>query len=660
VELVEPQFSFHKRHSDQELLRDIIADAGRVGFLFSYDPALAEACRKIFKPVNGYYAREVQGWIAPLTASSSIVHALSNLDPECFPGDSLNKRIENARRVPVPDMGKRLAVTLYPVAAGGSAIQSLYDPVLVRAMHALSAHWYPEHKFWVSRLEPSEIKEILASEASIEAKDIHVSETTVDLFEYRQDKRSGAIDVGQGAPPVPGSAEDRAKGNYLLAISKPLVSQEIDQNAVDTMAQQFGLYAHQAQAVAHLLHHSGSLLADDMGLGKTRSAAIAAKLSDFPIVVLCPASLKLNWKKEIMMCGEASDAIGIIDGSKQPVPNTRWVILNYENLDVLLKRQDFRGFTLIIDEAHYIKEPDSARTRKAFELAARAGRRFLLTATPMLNRAEEIYTLLKLSGHPGGDIPLRNFTELYAHSPEARRHLADRIAEWILRRRKDEVISLPEKIRSTPEIDVPGELRQEYDEIFADDSMIPLAKLTRLRQALERMKVPFIVEAAESVPPGSKVVIFCQYKESVAKIAGQFSAEAVRFTGDETLKQRDAAVDEFQNGSARFFVATMDAGAFGITLTAASYVMFASRPLTPSIQFQAEDRCHRIGQGKRVDVIIPTIAGTIDADIQRLLDQKQSMIEEVLAARLSAGSDEPEKPSAPKAGLSLSKPPLPN
>lgn len=654
---MESEITFHKRHGGQNLLYDVIADAGRIGFVFSYDPALAEACGRIFKLVHGYYAREVKGWIVPLTASSAIVRALSDLDPECFPADSLNNRIGYARRSPVREMGKRLAVTLYPVATGGSAIQSLYDPVLVRAMHALSARWYPEHRFWVSKLEPSEIREILAREASIEAEHIRVGETPVDLFEYRQDKRSGAIDIGQGAPSVAGSAEDRAKGKYLLAISTPLVSQEIDQNAVDFMARQFGLYAHQTQAVAHLLRHSGSLLADDMGLGKTRSAAIGAKLAGSPIVVLCPASLKLNWKKEIMMCGEPSEAIGFIDGSKHPVPDTRWIILNYENLDALLRRQDFRGFTLIIDEAHYIKEPDSARTRKAFELAARAGRRFLLTATPMLNRAEEIYTLLKLSGHPGGDISLGNFAELYAHSPEARRHLAERIGEWILRRRKDEVLSLPDKVRTAPEIDVPVELRQEYDEILADASLIPLAKLTRLRQALERMKVPFIVEAAESTPPDSKVVIFCQYKESVAKIAGQFGADAVRFTGDETLKQRDAAIDAFQNGIPRFFIATMDAGGFGITLTAASYVMFASRPLTPSIQFQAEDRCHRIGQGKRVEVIVPTVAETIDGDIQRLLDTKQIMIEEVLAARLSAAN--PERP-APRTGLSLSKPPAVN
>jgi len=657
---VESEPTFHSRHGEQELLRDVIADGGRVGFLFSYDPALAEACRKIFQPVHGYYAREAKAWVAPLTASSAVVRALSDLDPACFPGDSLNKRIEKARRLPVPDMGRRLAVTLYPVATGGSAVQSFYDPVLVRAMHALSARWYPERRFWVSKLEPSEIREILAREASIEAEHIRIDDTPVDLLEGLQDKRPGAIGIGESAPPTTGSAEDRARGHYLLAISQPLASQQIDQNAIDGMAREFALYPHQIQAVAHLWGHSGSLLADDMGLGKTRCAAIAAKLAGFPAVVLCPASLKLNWKKEIMMCGVASDAIGLIDGSRQPVPQTPWLILSYENVDVLLRRQDFRGFTLIIDEAHYIKEPDSARTRKAFELAARAERRFLLTATPMLNRAEEIYTLLKLSGHPGADIPLRSFADLYAHSSEARRHLADRMGEWILRRRKDEVISLPDKVRTTPEIDVPSELRQEYDEIFADDSMIPLAKLTRLRQALERMKVPFIVEAAESTPPHAKVVIFCQYKESVAKIAGQFGADAVRFTGDETLKQRDTAINAFQNGSPRFFVATMDAGGVGINLTAASYVMFASRPLTPSIQFQAEDRCHRIGQGKRVDVIIPTVAGTIDADIQRLLDQKQSMIEEVLAARLAAARPDRENDSARKAGLSLSRPPALN
>lgn len=645
---------FHRQHAEEELQCDVTADGSRVAFRFTYDPALAAVCGKIFKSANGYYARDVRAWIAPLTASSAIVRALSELDPQCFVGASLKKKIETSLRTPRRELGKRLDVTLNPLVNGGSALRSLYDPVLVRTMHGIAARWYPEHKFWVSRLEPAELKEIVARDASIDPGHIRVDDTPVELFEQHHHTDSGAIDVGRSAQP-PGITDDVSSRGYLLAISQPLASKEVDQDAVVSIGRKFGLYPHQTQAVAHLLRYSGSLLADDMGLGKTRSAAIGAKLAGSRTVVLCPASLKLNWKREIMLCGEPFASIGFIDGSRQPVPETQWIILNYENLDFLLKQKDLRDFTLIIDEAHYIKEPAAQRTKRAFELASRAARRFLLTATPMLNRPEEMYTLLKLSGHPGAEISLAEFADLYTNSPEARLLLADRISEWILRRRKDEVLSLPEKVRSTPDIDAPKELREEYLQIFDDDSMIPLAKLTRLRQALERMKVPFIIEAAESTPPESKVVIFCQYKESVAKIAGQFGVNSVRFTGDETLKQRDAAISAFQSGNARFFVATMEAGGIGINLAAASYVLFASRPLTPSVQFQAEDRCHRIGQGRRVEVIVPTVAGTIDEDIQRLLDQKQTMIEEVLAARLAARTERDHTHTARTTGLRLSR-----
>jgi SNF2 family DNA or RNA helicase len=131
-------------------------------------------------------------------------------------------------------------------------------------------------------------------------------------------------------------------------------------------------------------------------------------------------------------------------------------------------------------------------------------------------------------------------------------------------------------------------------------------------------------------------VIFCQYKTSIAKIAAQFGDQAVRFTGDENLKQRQAAVARFQDpdSGVRYFVATMEAGGVGLNLTSATYVIIASRPLTPSIQFQAEDRLSRIGQQRRVEVIVPMVADTIDEDIQELLDEKQEAIEQVLAARL--------------------------
>jgi hypothetical protein len=209
-------------------------------------------------------------------------------------------------------------------------------------MQARAARWYLECRFWVSKLKPTEIKKILAREASIEPDKIRIDDTPVDIQKYRQEKPPAAtIDIGATAPSVGESAEERARGRYLLAISKPLESQQIDQSAIDELARQFGLYPHQAQAVAHLWSQSGSLLADDMDPGKTRSAAIAAKLAGYPVVVLCHASLKLNWKKELMLCGESSDAIGFIDGSRQPVPQARWIFLNYENLDVLLQAAGF-------------------------------------------------------------------------------------------------------------------------------------------------------------------------------------------------------------------------------------------------------------------------------------------------------------------------------
>jgi SNF2 family DNA or RNA helicase len=135
-------------------------------------------------------------------------------------------------------------------------------------------------------------------------------------------------------------------------------------------------------------------------------------------------------------------------------------------------------------------------------------------------------------------------------------------------------------------------------------------------------------------------VIFCQYKSSVAILMAQFGNQAVRFTGDESLQERQEGLAQFQepNSGVRYFIGTLEAGGLGITLTAASYVLMASRPLTPSVQYQAEDRVCRIGQAHRVEVIIPTVAGTIDRDIQELLDEKETAIEQVLAARLEAQS----------------------
>jgi hypothetical protein len=82
-------------------------------------------------------------------------------------------------------------------------------------MHALAARWYPERRFWVSKLKPAEIKKILAREASIEPDQIRIDDTPVDVQEYRQERRPATIDIGASAPSVSESAEERARDRYL-------------------------------------------------------------------------------------------------------------------------------------------------------------------------------------------------------------------------------------------------------------------------------------------------------------------------------------------------------------------------------------------------------------------------------------------------------------
>jgi superfamily II DNA or RNA helicase len=623
----------------------VTADRRRLGVFIRYDPALKDSLRALFRAHKGSWLPGAKAWVVPVAEALALTDGLQRMGYGIQPTE-VQCQLARARDCPDRRLGQAIAMKLFPLKDdGGTAVQFAYDRATVMAMHTLLARYQPDatSKFWLSRIPPGRLKELLADEAGIHPDDIVVSDEPVDIaiFDRATGAGYGRIDIGETIQGEgDGRATDAGAGDeYLLALAQPLTQHEVDLDAVQLIAHRLSLYAHQAEAVVHLLRFTGALLADDMGVGKTRSAIAAAQLIGLPTIILCPASLKLNWLREITdQCGEPLAHTCVIDGWRSRIRPAPWTILNYENIEVLLRHPRLsNGFTLIIDEAHYIKEPTAQRTQRAFELAARAGRRILLTATPMLNRPGELFTLLKLSGHPAAAIEFARFGSLYG---QARDLLGRRVAEWMKRRTKDEVLTLPAKVRSSPVIEVSAELREEYHAIHHDPSMIAIAKLTRLRQALERMKLPFIVETAESIAEDQKVVIFCQYKSSVAALMAQFGNQAVRFTGDESLQARQEAVARFQepNSGVRYFIGTLEAGGLGITLTAASYVLMASRPLTPSVQYQAEDRACRIGQSRRVEVIIPTVAGTIDRDIQELLDEKETAIEQVLAARLEAQS----------------------
>ncbi|MFN8926734.1 MAG: SNF2-related protein, partial [Rhodospirillales bacterium] len=171
------------------------------------------------------------------------------------------------------------------------------------------------------------------------------------------------------------------------------------------------LYPHQADGVAFLASKGRAILADDMGLGKTRQAIVAMQVaaSTGPVLVVCPASLKLNWRREIRMVDPAAEVevIGARDGACE---SPRWVVVNYDLLKAHAERLRAVPWAgVILDEAHFIKN-NSQRTSLCFKLLgvqenARAtvagpGQVHLLTGTPMTNRPRDLYNLLRAVGHP--------------------------------------------------------------------------------------------------------------------------------------------------------------------------------------------------------------------------------------------------------------------
>ena len=176
-----------------------------------------------------------------------------------------------------------------------------------------------------------------------------------------------------------------------------------------------------------------------------------------------------------------------------------------------------------------------------------------------------------------------------------------------------------------------------------------MPKIVKLRQWLEAAKIDFVLDTVRSLGDDDKLIVFCEYMESVKTMADALAAEgigAVSLVGADAMAKRQAAVDRFQQDSAcRVFIGSTSAAGVGITLTAANYVTFASLPWTPALQRQAEDRAYRNGQRRDVIVLLPIVAETIDEQILALLESKteleQDVVESAVRARLSTGTEVP-------------------
>jgi len=423
------------------------------------------------------------------------------------------------------------------------------------------------------------------------------------------------------------------------------------------------LYPHQADGVVFLISKNRAILGDDMGLGKTRQAIVALNVAapSGVILIVCPASLKLNWKREILMVDPAA-RIETVGYDKEAVDSPRWVIVNYDLLSKHANRlHDIPWTGVILDEAHFIKNA-SARTTHCLKLlgvndqakAPLIGPNyvFLLTGTPMTSRPRDLFNLLRCVGHPAA----RSFLSFAKRYCEAYRNdfgwvttgasnldeLNLLMKEIMLRRKKDEVLDLPPKIRSWVPVDISGapaaltavenflQWYQATDPAAPNDTQF-LARLTKVRVALHKAKHKAVAERIRDViATGDKVVVFTSFNDGVAKHAATLGPAAVTITGSQSAEQRMEAVDRFQmDPSVSVAVCNIIAGGVGITLTAGTHVIFQDLDWVPANHAQAEDRCYRMGQTKKVTVEYFHAEGSLDSYIARLLETKIKLINAV-------------------------------
>ena len=446
------------------------------------------------------------------------------------------------------------------------------------------------------------------------------------------------------------------------------------------------LYPFQRAGVEYAVNAKRCFIGDAMGLGKTIEALAAVEhIYAYPVLIICPAAVKLNWKREAEKWLD-NISVSILDGRTPEISGVLtadMIIINYDIIDdwkEVLKRCEFKA--VIFDESQKIKNYKAKRTKAAKFLAKGVEYRFCLSGTVVLNRPQELISQLQVLGllnYMGG---FWNFAKRYCNAHQAafgwdfsgasnleELNIKLRQKCYVRREKEDVLPELPPKQRTYIPIDLSNRL--EYDraefnlvEWLAEEAIDgewlesieqfdpeeqeelieqrreesrartiqaeALVRIEALKQLTAEGKIESILNWIEDfLESGEKLVVFATHRHIVKRIAEVFEARTIM--GGDSITSRQKVIDAFQeDDDCRLIVCNVQAAGIGITLTAASNVAFVELGWTPAEHDQAEDRCHRIGQEDSVNAYYFIGQNTIDEEISSLLDEKRVIVDAVL------------------------------
>ena len=445
------------------------------------------------------------------------------------------------------------------------------------------------------------------------------------------------------------------------------------------------LYPYQREAVEFMREHSRCINASQMGVGKTIEALkLCQELDMRHVLIMCPKTLVSEWfwqidrilEEDCLTPHENSHYEHRLSGLNLKGP--RFVVVNY---DLLVNRQCWGELVsvpwdcIILDEAHKIKNHKAKRTRATYLLTPRVPRIVLMSGTPMQNNPADLFPLM----HIVNPVLYRSHaqwvedfcTTITMRLPNGKQvrqivgaknqdTLRQILALHMIRHTKQEVLpQLPDKMYRTVPVSL-GPERVQYasmeKNLFAllDSGEVVsapavIAQLIRLRQIC--LEPNLLSEDKISTPSNKtltlmeliedsdeKFVVFSYFAQYVRVLCTELDKRKIPYVtiiGDQKPSERLHAIQEFQNGKARICLGTIGAMGLGITLTAASTVIFCDLFYNPAVNEQAEDRLHRIGQKNAVTVIDLYCQGTIEDAVHRVVRRKEKMFNEIIGLQKS-------------------------
>jgi superfamily II DNA or RNA helicase len=511
-----------------------------------------------------------------------------------------------------------------------------------------------------------------------------LARTLIDLFDARPDDslRVSRLDAPRLAELAANAHWNGSGGEAVLKFAAQLKNPA----GVEAVAAPTGLglelRPYQRDGLAWLQYlrkqQLAGILADDMGLGKTAQTLAHLLLEkqagrlDRPALVVLPTSLIFNWKHEaerfapdlrILSLHGKDRAERFAEIARCDVALTTYPLL-WRDHDVLAK---MAWHLLILDEAQTVKNAGSRAAKIVRDIDAR--HRLCLTGTPLENHLGELWAQFDflLPGFLGDS---KQFTRAFRtpiekHGDATRAAiLAQRVAPFILRRRKEDVAKeLPPKTVIVRSVELEGGQRDLYETVrsamdakvleaiaqkgFARSQIVILDALLKLRQVCcdprllksagaktvkERAKLDLLMAMLpELVDEGRRVLLFSQFTSMLALIQQELDARSIPYcllTGD--TQDREAVVGRFQNLAVPVFLISLKAGGVGLNLTAADTIIHYDPWWNPAAENQATDRAHRIGQTKQVFVYKLVVAGSIEEKILALQEKKAELAASVL------------------------------